>query len=435
MSARDAPARRSCLSLAVRAAILAPVRVSLPSVSFLGVLFLVSLSAACSKSSFRPPEREGPPVFVDSGTGPRLWLLLKREEQRMRHLGGGGRLIGKWITETYYHFDLQAHDPATAGRLWQKRLATIKDDSGGRVTQARLLGQDGNVVWAFLHDGPLALSAQDGSVLADRGTIEEGNPELRGLIPKELDFYAYDAGLVIVTADARRFRIRDSTALAEPYTPRNDDHFRHVQFMATRWNGGYQAKDFVAHQLMAEGRWLGLFTETEAKQAGHDEWGDHLTKPETIYLDGSQARRTFWSARIGQSKEDRNGTRDRLFDVTKIPGAPKYLEAGLLIQQGSTTPLRLPNPSGFLVLHKTRIDEEGRLALTRLDFNLKMQWSATLPYHDLTNRFESPGHLLLYGKVQQTTKGVTGTSEHLVALDLADGKVQSWNVAAEKAGE
>jgi hypothetical protein len=30
---------------------------------------------------------------------------------------------------------------------------------------------------------------------------------------------------------------------------------------------------------------------------------------------------------------------------------------------------------------------------------------------------------------------VTGSSEHLVALNLADGKMQSWNVPAEKPDE
>ncbi len=390
------------------------------------------LLASCSKSNFRAAEREGPPALVQQAKEPRLWLLLKQEEQRMRHLGGGGRMIGKWVTETYYHFDLQAHDPATANRLWKKRLLTVKSDAGGRVAQARLLGQEGDVVWAFLNDGPVALSAKDGSPLADRRALEERNPSLRDLIPKDLDFYAYDGGLVIVAADARRFRIRTPAVAAEPYTPPNDDYFRQVQFMATRWNGGYHTKDFVVRQMLHEGRWLGLFSEKEGVEAGNDEWGDHLAKPDVVHDEGSRARRTFWSARIGKTKEFTEGTHDRLFDVTKIPGAPEYLEAGLLIKQGTRTPLRLQNPDGFLVVHKTRIDEEGRLALTRLDDNLKAQWTATLPYHDLHNRFESPGHLLLYGIVQQTEKGVTGTSEHLVALDLADGKTQAWNVPAEK---
>lgn len=357
----------------------------------------------------------------------------------MRHLGGGGRrVIGKWVTEIYYHFDLQAHDPATADRLWKKRLATVKDDAGGHTAQARLLGQEGEVVWMFLNDGPVAVSSKDGSQLADRRTIEERNPTLRGLIPKDLDFYAYDGGLVITAADARRFRILTPDVAAEPYTPPNDDYFRQVQFMATRWNGGYHTRDFLVRQMMLNGRWVGFFNQKEADDAGQDGFGDRIATGEPganqdrVYYETSQARRTFWSARIGKTKEFSEGTHDRLFDVTRIPGAPEYLEAGLLIQQGTKKPLRLKDPDGFLVLHRTRIDEEGRLALTRLDDNFKPQWTATLPFHDLRNRYESPGHLLLYGIVQETEKGVTGSSEHLVALNLADGKMQSWNVPAEK---
>lgn len=396
------------------------------------VVFLVS---GCNHSSFRPPEREGPPALVQQEKEPpRLWLMLKQEEQKSRHLGGS-RSIGRWVTEIYYHFDLQAHDPATAARLWKKRLLTVKDDAGGHTAQARIFGQDGDMVWLFLNDGPVAVSSKDGSKLADRSTLEQRNPSLRDLIPKDLDFYAYDRGLVIIAADARRFRIRANDFVAESYTAPNDDYFRQVQFMATRWNGGYSTKDFVVRQAIADGRWLGFFTEKEAAAAGNDEWGDHMPKPETVYPDSDPTRRTFWSARIGKTKEFTEGTHDRLFDVTRRPGAPEFLNAGLLIRQGTREALRVENPSGFLVLHRTRLDEEGRLALTRLDDNLKMQWTATLPFHDLRNRFESPGRLLLYGIVQQTVKGVTGSSEHLVAVNLADGKMQSWNVPAEKRGE
>ncbi len=403
-----------------------------------GALTLVALFSSCSKSTFRPPEREGPPALVQQEKQPRLWLLLKQEEQRLRHLGGGGRMIGKWVTEIYYHFDLQAHDPATAGRLWKKRLLTVQDEHGGRVAQARLLGQEGEIVWLFLNDGPVAVSSKDGSKLADRETIAQRTPTLRDLIPKDLDFYAYDGGLVLTAADARRFRIRSADYSAEPYTPPNDEYFRQVQFMSTRWNGGYQTRDFLVRQMQLNGRWMGFFNEKEAADAGDDGFGDKIatgepgSNPDRVYYETSQARRTFWSARIGKTKEFTEGTHDRLFDVTRIPGAPEYLEAGFLIHQGTKVPLRLKDPAGFLVLHRTRLDEEGRLALTRLDDNFKPMWTATLPFHDLRNRYESADGLLLFGIVQQTVQGVTGTSEHLVALNLADGKTQSWNVPAEK---
>jgi hypothetical protein len=108
------------------------------------------------------------------------------------------------------------------------------------------------------------------------------------------------------------------------------------------------------------------------------------------------------------------------------------MAAGLVFLMKRKRPMRVKDPDGFLVLHRARLGEDGRLALTRLDENFKTHWTATLPFHDLRNRYESPGHLLLYGIVQQTKKGVAGTSEHLVALNLADGKIASWKVPAEK---
>ncbi|MGH8174001.1 MAG: PA2928 family protein [Rhodanobacteraceae bacterium] len=395
------------------------------------VVALAAFLCACNHSTFRPPGREGPPGLVKHGDEAHLWLMTKQEEQRMRHLGGGTRSIGKWITETWYHFDLQAHDPATTARVWKKRLLTVKDDQGGHSAQSRIFGQDGNKVWLFVNDQPVAVAAADGSVLADRKTLEQANPELRDLIPNDLDFYAYDDGLVIVAADARQWRIRGADYKAEPYTAPNDDYFRNVQFMATRWNGGFHTDDFLVRQANVDGKWIGLYSEKEAKDVANDEFGDHY-KGEVVFNEGSQARRTFWTARIGKTKEFSEGTHDRLFDVTRVPGAPEYLQVGMLVRQGTRQPLRLQDPSGFLVLHRTRLDEQGRLAITRLDDSLKPQWTTKLPYHDLRNRFESKDHLLLYGLVQETVKGVTSTSEHIVSLDLRDGKVRAWNVPLER---
>ena len=124
-------------------------------ISHASLALAVSLSS-CNRSSFRPPEREGPPALVQEAGQPRVWLLLKQEEQKSRYLGGT-RTIGKWVTEIYYHFDLQSHDPATADRLWKKRLLTVKEEGGGRVAQARLLGQEGEVVWLFMNYGTVAI--------------------------------------------------------------------------------------------------------------------------------------------------------------------------------------------------------------------------------------------------------------------------------------
>ena len=65
------------------------------------------LAAACSNSTFEPPERGGPIGLVDTGNGKQLWLALVQEEEHSRHVGGGSLRIGRWVTEYRYHLRLQ----------------------------------------------------------------------------------------------------------------------------------------------------------------------------------------------------------------------------------------------------------------------------------------------------------------------------------------
>jgi len=391
------------------------------------------LLAACMTSTFDPPEREGAPALVrDAGT-PRLWLATKQEEQRMIRVGGGSRSVGTWKTVSYYHFAIEAHDPATVERLWKQPLRTMKDDEGGHSAESRMLGQDGDVVWMFVADGPIALSSRDASVVADRAAIERANPELRDLVPKKLDYYAYDDGLVIIAADARRWRLRGAALHAEPYVAPSVDYFNTVQFMATRWNGGYRTRDFLTRHAMLGDRWLGFYSPREADDAREDGFGDHFAKPDDVLNEGSQARRAFWTARIGKTGEFSEGRHDRLVALDRVADVPDFLDAGWMKRAGVPEAFRVRDPDGLLVVHRTRLDEEGRLAITRIDASsLQSRWTATLPFQELRNKFELGDRLLLYGQITQTTKGVTRTGERIVSLRLADGAVHSWNVEREE---
>ena len=95
---------------------------------------------ACNHSHFDPPQRSGPIGLVDTGNGKQLWLATTQEEERSRHVGGGSRRIGKWVTEYHYHLRLQAHDSANAQRVWAKELKVLRDKDGGVGAQIRILG-------------------------------------------------------------------------------------------------------------------------------------------------------------------------------------------------------------------------------------------------------------------------------------------------------
>ena len=337
----------------------------------------MALLPSCSSSFFEEPRRLGPPVLVAQENDAQLWILTKQEERKQRFSGGARRSSATSVEQISYHFDLHAHDAKTTERLWKKRLLTVRAKDGGHNAQARILGPDGDAVWLFLHDQPIALAARDGSTLADGSAIDERNAELKTVMPKEQEFFAFDGGLIITAADARRYQVRAPEFKAEPYQPPNEEYFSRVQFMATRWNGGYHTREFL-HARGNARRPLDRPLQREGSaDAGDDGFGDKFKDSSRMIDEGARARRTFWTARIGQTKEFSEGSHDRLFDVTRVAGAPEFLHAGLLIRQGTKEALTLQNPDALLVLHRTRLDAEGRLALTRVDAELRPQWKAS----------------------------------------------------------
>jgi len=166
--------------------------------------------------------------MVDDAGLKRLWVITKQEEVRQVGVGGGTRSTTHWRSDTYFHFEVRAFDPATARPLWTQRLRTLGDRDAhgtapsrviGSAVDAQLLGQDEERVWLLIGSAPLAVGAHDGRVLADEAIIEDSNPALRGLLPSEAKYYAFDRGLVLMTADARRMVIRGAAWQASDYQP------------------------------------------------------------------------------------------------------------------------------------------------------------------------------------------------------------------------
>lgn len=396
-----------------------------------GVLFgLVLLAALLVDNTWLDaPQREGPPALVADGATPRFWMLTKREEHRQ--IGSGRTSSIRWATR--YHFDLQIHDAQTAHLVATRRLLTLDQKQGGHSARARVLGQDGSAVWIFLHDQPVALAASDGAPLAGRAEIEQRNPPLRTLLAAQQEFYVFDQALVVVAADARRWRLRLPALAAEPYQPPSADFFNRITFQATQWNGGWRTDDFLTRAARPGGGWLGIHTEREAADAAEDGFGDHLKDPDRILTESGVQRRRLWTARIGRTRQFSEGAHDRLADVRPVPAGPEFLQGGFVKEQGRATALALQDPPGLLVLHRTRADAQGRLALARLDARHQPLWQVALPFSELNNRWQLAGRLLLRGAQDLGPPGQSRWQEFLVALDLASGRAHGWNLTLGQA--
>lgn len=381
---------------------------------------IAAFSWQASQGTLGAPQRIGPPALVaPPGVQPQLWVLTKRREQRLL------------AEDSRHHFDLHAHDPVTAERRWSRRLLTMH--YGGHNAGARILGIDRAVVWLFVNDQPVALSATDGQVLATGIALMEKNPGLAPMWPNSGRSFAFDHGLVMTTADALRWRINAGDWSASAYRPEDEEAFRRLQYMSSTWNGAYQTKDFLTRQQTTlDGRWVGLFSEREAADAADDGFGSNFKNPDRVHDEGASARRRFWLAGVGKTRRFSEGEHDRIQALTPLAGDAVYLQGGLLKSPGQREPMHPGADGGAIVVHRTRTDDAGTLVLTRVRPDFSPRWSATLPIGELTHRWELPGRLLLMGSGSfRDDHGMLRHEDHVVAVDLDDGRLRRWNINRE----
>src|SRR6185295_8122328 len=323
------------------------------------------------RSDFRPPERLGPAILVLHEEKPRLWVLLKQEKQRQASYGFGSRSTGGWRSDTFYHFDLQAHDVKSTAPVWKARVLTRGDfgASGstsrviGSSADGRLLGQEGDTVWLLIDGKPVAVSAADGKVKATAATLQEKNAALKGMLPASADLYAFDAGLVITAADAQRWRVQGATLAAQAYQPPPPPK----PPAPTRWVSSRPIGEPVVRLARIGDAWIGLYTDREAADALNDEFGRRFNEPFTVFNEGPLARRTFRRAGIGKTREFPEGRHHRLTELKPVDGSAGYLRGRFFHLPGTEQPLAMTEPVGALVQHQTRIDADGRVAITRVD--------------------------------------------------------------------
>jgi len=410
-------------------------------------MLLAMTIVGCTSSHFETPEVQGPPAMVDDGGQLRLWTLSKQEEKRQVGVGGGStRNTVHWRTDTFFHFSVRAIDPVSGETAWTQRLLSLGDPEAkgtapsrviGSAVDARMLGQDGAVVWLLIGAAPFAVSASNGEILADTGKLEQLNPELKGLLPSEARHFGFDQGLVFMSADARQFVVSGAGFKAAPYAPAPAPASEPGQLLA---NGRHEMVPMLPigenplRQTTLGGQWLGLYSQKEAADIADDDDGSTLRYPWSVDNEGALARRTFWRARTETVRhfDDRY---ERLTDLAPIAGAPTFLKGRFASDGRSGQPMQLDNPAGVLVWHSTRMDSAGRLALARLDENLQTVWKTELPLSetDMIRRLQTwpvPGHLVVVGELQSEEAGVTHRDDYLVSINLATGKLQARKLNA-----
>lgn len=405
------------------------------------------LLAACGRTEFLPPDVQGAPLMASVEKKPVLLVLTKQEERRVSRRVPGRYGSSNQNRNTLFHFDLRAYDPATATPLWRARLVTFNDPKDkvrtprarvvGSTTTGSLLGQEGDRIWLQIAESPLGVSVSDGARLIDARQIEESNPELAGKLPSEARFYSFDRGLVIQAADARRWVLRGPDLAAEPWVPAAPP----AEPVPLKGNGtpkivpARPSGDAPTRMAMIGGSRIGLYTPGEAREAANDESGDRLAYPYSILDERSQARRTFWNVQTRQVDRFRERY-ERIVQLDPVADSAVFLRGRFMKQLPGDQALAATDLEGAFIWHSSRMDDEGRLSLTRVDARLKPLWTVELPLSE--NSTANPvrywllgNQLAVMGEWSREREYVTSREAYLVSVSLDDGTMAAHSLSRE----
>lgn len=409
---------------------------------------LIALTlAACGGTRFEPPEVQGAPLMAAVDEQPLLLVLTKQEERREVRVGTGRYSSSSTRTDTLFHFDLRAYDPRTATPKWRARLVTFSDPKSataarqtriiGSATSGFLLGQEQDRLWLQIADVPMAVSVRDGSPLVDGAAIEQANPELKGRLPSEARFYGFDRGLVVHASDARRWVIRGAELKARAWSPATPP----ATPVALKANGMPKIVPLRplhdAHTRMATigPRHIGLYSQGEAQAASQDPFGDRLAYPYSILDEGAGSRRSFWTVHTRQVQrfEERY---ERIERMEPIPDSAVFLRGRFVKHLPGDDALQARDPDGAFVWHSSRIDDEGRLSLTRVNAALEPLWTVELPLSEsgTVNRVRYwllGDHLVAMGEWTREIEYQRKPEPVLVGVALGDGRMVAHSLGRE----
>lgn len=423
-----------------------------------GLFFFVSVISTVAYIasvwvSFRMAELE-PPRAIEAPLRTAAGVFMMTTQYETRVTGGGSRWRTLGGFEKVMHVDLWRLDAASAQPAWRKRLLTERE---GNSLGLRLLGADGDRLWLFLRE-PLVVSPTNGDVLADAKAIEERNPPLRGVLPKQMGHYRFfdGHGLVFTAADARAWLLDAQTLAATAWQPNSAKP--RASAIAPAYFSPTTLTSFQKRGLLLASRWLGVLTDDEAaavqpkplgeRPGAMEQMRESMRAPPDLSHSGPKRYR-LWHAKVqqvsaappGWSKDlpDNWGKRPLYTNFAVFEKSPEFLQAGLLSDGRSNLPLLPKEPDSVLVLHRDRIDEDGRLQVTRFAGpDGRVLWATALPLSLLHSVMPGKESLVLFGRAYIPDRPRPGDPYHsahewVIALDLKDGAIRTFNVSAADA--
>ena len=266
--------------------------------------------------------------------------------------------FGNQTRRTRYGVDLWLHDVSDPTRMETLPIVE-RGEEMALIGSARGIGFDGRRYWFFGSTlVGLDLKSRERVGVAE---LARANPALAKSFVEDGKAYRLMGNRIVVGG----FEIDPATLVATPHTDGAQSLLSYDEQRDI--SGPDPARYFWHGDLKSEREWFGLLSEEEAK--------DRALR---LRVRSTGVKRSFWRGRLGELK--------RVSDV-------EYVDGSLLRAEDRPGALRLEEPAGYLVLHRSA----ETLLVTRVDEAGKQLWQVDSGIRKLEYVLPGKRNLVLFG--------------------------------------
>ena len=174
------------------------------------------------------------------------------------------------------------------------------------------------------------------------------------------------------------------------------------------------------NQDTVPGNWYGLYAANE--------WDKLSERVQYQSAYDETARRQFYAAAYGPSR-NRSIVINKDNAEIKTP-AQYFLQGGFLLDKTTALPIRLVSPAGYLVVHKDKIGNEGKILMSRVNEEGAIRWTFNTGLTDWIDWLYTGKQLFILGADKRELS--SDQSNVLWCIDLTTGKASRYDYFTDK---
>ncbi|MEO5943492.1 MAG: PA2928 family protein [Ferruginibacter sp.] len=324
----------------------------------------------------------------------------------------------KIVTNYYY---IQCNDAITGVKISNKEVASdIKN------FPEKILGAEGRHAWVFLNE-LMVFDAFSLEKVGDIKMIEAKNPSLKGMMPKESQYYNFndaDSEIIFKTNDGAQWSIHSNTLLATPYVqPQRLVNKSIAERTASQLQDRLKEllkphldfNQLKVNQDTADHQWLGLYTADEIEML--------YKKISLMPASGQDGRRQFYNA-VYDSVPYRGFEINTPTLQTSTAGS-FYLNGGFLTDKQTAKAVYLKDPDSYLLVYKKAIGQEGEVIISRISKEGKNLWQLNTGVNKWIDYTLTGNSLFIFANDNKEISG--DDCSLLLIVDCRTGKVNKYD--------